>query len=124
MHWSFGRRLKRRSCPGCLPGWAAQPKEMTLSEKKKYRRWTVQRKLEIVLAGLRGEVSVAEVCREHQISETLFSIRGARSCSRAAQSACRGRRSASSWWSSASGCVTWSAPLRIELREALTGSCL
>jgi transposase-like protein len=25
-----------------------------------------------VLAGLRGEVSVAEVCREHQISETLF----------------------------------------------------
>jgi transposase len=43
-----------------------------LSEKKKYRTWTVQQKLEIVLAGLRGEVSVAEVCREHQISETLF----------------------------------------------------
>ncbi len=34
--------------------------------------WMVQQKLEIVLAGLRGEVSVAEVCREHQISETLF----------------------------------------------------
>jgi transposase-like protein len=33
---------------------------------------TVAQKLEIVLAGLRGEVSVAEVCREHQISETLF----------------------------------------------------
>jgi transposase len=43
-----------------------------LSEKKKYRTWTVAQKLEIVLAGLRGEVSVAEVCREHQISETLF----------------------------------------------------
>jgi transposase-like protein len=43
-----------------------------LSEKKKYRTWTVQQKLEIVLAGLRGEMSVAEVCREHQISETLF----------------------------------------------------
>jgi transposase-like protein len=43
-----------------------------LSEKKKYRTWTVQQKLEIVLAGMRGEVSVAEVCREHQISETLF----------------------------------------------------
>jgi transposase len=43
-----------------------------LSEKKQYRTWTVAQKLEIVLAGLRGEVSVAEVCREHQISETLF----------------------------------------------------
>lgn len=43
-----------------------------MSEKKKYRTWTVAQKLEIVLAGLRGEVSVAEVCREHQISETLF----------------------------------------------------
>jgi transposase len=43
-----------------------------LSEKKKYRTWTVAQKLEIVLAGLRGEVSVAEVCREHQISENLF----------------------------------------------------
>ena len=43
-----------------------------MSEKKKYRTWTVAQKLEIVLAGLRGEMSVAEVCREHQISETLF----------------------------------------------------
>jgi transposase-like protein len=43
-----------------------------LSEKKKYRTWTVAQKLEIVLAGLRGEVSVAEVCREHEISGTLF----------------------------------------------------
>jgi transposase-like protein len=51
---------------------AAQSREIVLSEKKKYRTWTVQQKLEIVLAGLRGEVSVAEVCREHQISETLF----------------------------------------------------
>jgi transposase len=43
-----------------------------LSEKKKYRTWTVPQKLEIVLAGLRGDRSVAEVCREHQISEALF----------------------------------------------------
>ena len=50
----------------------AQPKEIPLSEKKKYRTRTVAQKLEIVLAGLRGEMSVAEVCREHQISETLF----------------------------------------------------
>jgi transposase-like protein len=32
----------------------------------------VQQKLAIVLAGLRGERSVAEVCREYQISETLY----------------------------------------------------
>jgi transposase-like protein len=43
-----------------------------LSEKKKYRTWTVGQKLEIVLAGLRGDRSVAEVCREHQISENLY----------------------------------------------------
>jgi transposase len=43
-----------------------------LSETKKYRTWTVAQKLEIVLAGLRGDRSVAEVCREHQISENLF----------------------------------------------------
>jgi transposase-like protein len=45
---------------------------LALSETKKYRSWTVQQKLAIVLAGLRGERSVAEVCREHQISETLY----------------------------------------------------
>ena len=43
-----------------------------MSEKKKYRTWTVHQKLEIVLAGLRGDSSVAEVCREHQISENLY----------------------------------------------------
>jgi transposase-like protein len=43
-----------------------------LSEKKKYRTWTVQQKLEIVLAGLRGDRSIAELCREHQISENLY----------------------------------------------------
>jgi transposase len=47
-------------------------KESQLSETKKYRTWTVQQKLQIVLAGLRGDRSVAEVCREHQISENLF----------------------------------------------------
>ncbi|HEY6396781.1 MAG TPA: transposase [Solirubrobacteraceae bacterium] len=43
-----------------------------MSEKKQYRTWTVAQKLQIVLAGLRGDRSVAEVCREHQISENLF----------------------------------------------------
>jgi transposase len=47
-------------------------KEMRLSEQRKYRSWTVQQKIEIVLAGLRGDRSVKEVCREHAISETLY----------------------------------------------------
>ena len=46
-------------------------KETRLSEQSKYRKWTPQQKLEIVLAGLRGDRSVREVCREHTISETL-----------------------------------------------------
>ena len=41
--------------------------ETGLSEQRKYRSWTAQQKLEIVLAGLRGDRSVREVCREHAI---------------------------------------------------------
>src|SRR5438034_6327802 len=48
-------------------------KETRLSEQRTYRSWTAQQKLEIVLAGLRGDRSVREVCREHAISETLYS---------------------------------------------------
>ena len=47
-------------------------KETGLSEQRKYRSWTAKQKIEIVLAGLRGDRSVAELCREHQISENLY----------------------------------------------------
>jgi transposase len=47
-------------------------KETGLSEQRKYRSWTAQQKLEIVLAGLRGDRSVRNVCREHGISEALY----------------------------------------------------
>src|SRR2546421_7053741 len=43
-----------------------------LSERRKYRTFTAQQKLEIVLAGLRGDVSVKELCRTHEIAETLY----------------------------------------------------
>ncbi|HPO79629.1 MAG TPA: transposase [Candidatus Hydrothermia bacterium] len=36
------------------------------------RRWTAEEKLEIVLEGLKERKSVAEICREHQISQTLY----------------------------------------------------
>ena len=41
-------------------------------QKKQYRSWTAQQKIEIVLAGLRGDRTVKEVCREHELSETLY----------------------------------------------------
>src|SRR5712691_1541214 len=47
-------------------------KETRLSEQRKYRSWTARQKLEIVLAGLKGDRSVRDVCREQGISETLY----------------------------------------------------
>jgi transposase-like protein len=46
--------------------------ETGLSGQRGYRKFTAKQKLEIVLAGLRGDRSVREVCREHAISETLY----------------------------------------------------
>lgn len=43
-----------------------------MSESRKYRKFTATQKLEIVLAGLRGDRTVREVCREHAISETQY----------------------------------------------------
>ena len=43
-----------------------------MSEQRRYRTWTAQQKLEMVLAGLRGDVSVKELCRQHEIAETLY----------------------------------------------------
>src|SRR5438874_13377624 len=47
-------------------------KETRLSERRKYRSWTAKQKLEIVLAGLKGERSVRDRRREHGVSETLY----------------------------------------------------
>jgi transposase len=46
--------------------------ETTLSETRRYRRFTAQQKLELVMASLRGERSIAELCREHQIPDSLL----------------------------------------------------
>ncbi len=43
-----------------------------MSEKKKYRTFSPEQKLEIVLAGLRGDRSVRDVRREYEIAETLY----------------------------------------------------
>jgi transposase len=46
--------------------------EIGLSEQRKYRRFTAKRKLEIVIVSLRGDRSIAELCREHQVAESLL----------------------------------------------------
>jgi transposase len=46
--------------------------EKPLSETRKYRKFTPQQKLELVMASWRGERSIAEICREHDISESLL----------------------------------------------------
>src|SRR5437764_4292406 len=81
-------------------------RRITLSERKKYRTWTVAQKKEIVLAGLRCDRSVAQVCREHQISEPPYYTW--REMLFAAVGACRARRSAPSWPTFVSACVSWS----------------
>lgn len=43
-----------------------------MSEKRKYRTFTPDQKLEIVLAGLRGDRTVRDICREYEIAETLY----------------------------------------------------
>lgn len=43
-----------------------------MSETRKYRKFTPQQKLELVMASWRGERSIAELCREHDISESLL----------------------------------------------------
>jgi transposase len=43
-----------------------------LSETRKYRKFTAQQKTEIVLASLRGPKTIAQLCREHDISESLL----------------------------------------------------
>jgi len=41
-------------------------------ERIQLRRWKPDEKMAIVLEALWGQKSVAEICREHQISQSLF----------------------------------------------------
>ena len=50
----------------------------TLSSKRTYRKFSAQQKSELVLASLRGQKTIAELCREHEISETLLRCRALR----------------------------------------------
>ncbi|MGI8694274.1 MAG: transposase [Geodermatophilaceae bacterium] len=43
-----------------------------MSETRKYRTFTAEQKIEIVLAGLRGDRPTRDVCRQYEISEALY----------------------------------------------------
>jgi len=38
----------------------------------KQRKWTAEEKMAIVLEGIKGVKSVADICREHKISQALY----------------------------------------------------
>jgi transposase len=44
----------------------------SMSESRKYRKFSAQQKTELVLASLRGPKTIAQLCREHDISESLL----------------------------------------------------
>ena len=43
-----------------------------MSETRKYRKFTAHQKTEIVLASLRGHKTMTELCREHDIADSLL----------------------------------------------------
>ena len=46
--------------------------ERTLSEKRRYRKFSAQQKSELVLASLRGPKTITELCREYEFSDSLL----------------------------------------------------
>jgi len=43
-----------------------------LSDNRRYRKFTSKQKVELVLASFRGDRSIAELCREHDVAESLL----------------------------------------------------
>jgi transposase len=43
-----------------------------VGESRSYRKFSAQQKTELVLASLRGPKTIAQLCREHDIAESLL----------------------------------------------------
>ncbi len=67
-----GVPAKPALCPEGLRGWAAQAIERIDERHTQVPEFTAQQKTEIVLASLRGPKSMAELCREHEIADSLL----------------------------------------------------
>jgi len=59
---------KREKNLYCFPA----EQERLKAYKMKTRKWKAEEKLAIVLCGIKGEKSISEICREHQISQTQY----------------------------------------------------
>src|SRR3954452_15332316 len=44
----------------------------SMSENRRYGKFSAQQKTELVLASLRGPKAITELCREHDISDSLL----------------------------------------------------
>jgi hypothetical protein len=62
------------------------PWEGLMSEKRKYRTFTPDQKLEIVLAGIRGDRSVRDVRRDDGVGRRIWTQSIAGSCASCTQS--------------------------------------
>lgn len=45
---------------------------MANTQRRSKRQFTAQQKLEIVIAGIKGECSVQDVCRDHEITASQY----------------------------------------------------
>src|SRR3954453_12761162 len=59
--------------PARLAAWPSRPLlGGPVGESRSYRKFSAQQKTELVLASLRGPKTIAQLCREHEISEGLL----------------------------------------------------
>ena len=70
--WCASRRSRRGSVRSASEDGPLNEMERTLGENRRYRKFSAQQKTELVLASLRGPKSMAELCREHEITDSLL----------------------------------------------------
>src|SRR4051794_39077386 len=68
----LSRRSRRCSVREASEDGPLKRSRGSMSENRKYRKFTAQQKTELVLASLRGPKSISELCREHDISDSLL----------------------------------------------------
>src|SRR3954465_8232481 len=68
----MGMPAKPALRPKLLRGWAAQASRSSVVRDQEVPEFSAQQKTEIVLASLRGPKTMTELCREHDIADSLL----------------------------------------------------